>query len=161
MNVSSGSNAGFSEYPEFRVILKNISSLKRMVSRFNENPKKVVPADIMDRVDDIESAVRTHFEELNSYEQLIAMTSSTKLTQKQRIILRWLLDSYDKQTVYTVLIKKLSEDLAIPSSTIRWNLRGLRDADLIRAGDKDNKGIPVSLTPMGRIMANYSVEYGD
>ena len=160
MNVSSGSNAGFSEYPEFRVILKNISNLKRMVSRFIENPEKVVTDDIIGRVDDIENAVRAHFEELDSYE-LITMTSSTKLTQKQRIILRWLLDSYNEQTVYTVLIKKLSEDLAIPSSTIRWNLRGLREADLIRAGDKDNKGIPVSLTPMGRIMANYSVEYGD
>ena len=160
MNVSSGNKIGSSEYPESREILQNISTLKREVSRFFENPEKVEPDDILDRVVDIEKAVRNHFEELNSYEKLIAMTSSTKLTQKQRIILRWLLDSYDEQTVYTVLIKKLSEDLAIPSSTIRWNLRGLREADLIRAGDKDNKGIPVSLTPMGRIIANHSITYG-
>ena len=42
-----------------------------------------------------------------------------------------------------------------PKSTVRWNLRGLRDAGLIRAGDRENKGIPVGLTELGRLMADY------
>jgi hypothetical protein len=38
---------------------------------------------------------------------------------------------------------------------VRWNLRGLREAGVIRAGDKDNKGIPVGLSEMGRVLADY------
>lgn len=82
--------------------------------------------------------------------------ASTKLTEKQRTILQWLTTQYEEDEVYTNLIKQLSEELEIPESTVRWNLRGLREAELINAGTKDNKGVPVTLTMMGRIMANYS-----
>jgi predicted ArsR family transcriptional regulator len=61
--------------------------------------------------------------------------------------------THSEKPVYTVLIQQLSDELAIPESTVRWNLKGLREAELIRAGTKDNKGVPVSLTAMGRIMA--------
>ena len=67
----------------------------------------------------------------------------------------WLSNDYDEDTVYTVLIDRLSRDMCIPKSTVRWNLRGLRDAGLIRAGDKENKGVAVELTDMGRTMAAY------
>jgi len=80
----------------------------------------------------------------------------TKLTEKQRTILNWLTTQYEDDEVYTNLIKQLSIELEIPESTVRWNLRGLREADLINAGTKDNKGVPVSLTTMGKIMASYA-----
>ncbi|MBD3205311.1 hypothetical protein GF319_03070 [Candidatus Bathyarchaeota archaeon] len=89
-------------------------------------------------------------------EEALITSATTKLTQKQRIILKWLILQYDGSEVYTNLINKISKDLDIPESTVRWNMRGLREADLIEAGTKDNKGIPVSLTTMGRIMANYT-----
>jgi len=54
-----------------------------------------------------------------------------------------------------VLIERLSRELGVPRSTVRWNLRGLRETGLIRAGDKENKGIPVELTYMGRVMSEY------
>ena len=82
--------------------------------------------------------------------------ASTKLTEKQRTILNWLTTQYEDDEVYTNLIKQLSTELEIPESTVRWNLRGLREADLINAGTKDNKGVPVSLTMMGKIMASYA-----
>ena len=52
-------------------------------------------------------------------------------------------------------LERLSGELGIPKSTVRWNLRGLREAGLIRAGDRENKGIPVVLTEMGQLMAEY------
>ena len=82
--------------------------------------------------------------------------ASTKLTVKQRTILQWLTTRYEEDEVYTNLIKQLSEELEIPESTVRWNLRGLREAELINAGTKDNKGVPVTLTMMGKIMASYA-----
>lgn len=81
--------------------------------------------------------------------------ASTKLTEKQRTILQWLTLHEIEDIVYTNLIKQLSTELDIPESTVRWNLRGLRDAELINAGTKENKGVPVSLTMMGRIMSSY------
>ncbi len=56
------------------------------------------------------------------------------------------------ETLYTTLIDKVSEELEIPKSTVRWNLKGLRDSGLIAAGDRDNKGVPVRLTETGRVM---------
>ena len=81
--------------------------------------------------------------------------ASTKLNEKQRIILQWITMHNIEPIVYTNLIKQLSEELGIPESTVRWNLRGLREAELINAGTKQNKGVPVSLTTMGRIMSSY------
>ena len=81
--------------------------------------------------------------------------SSDRLTEKQRAILRWLGEKYEDKMVYTVLIERLSFELGVPKSTVRWNLRRLREAGVIRAGDKDNKGIPVGLSEMGRILADY------
>ncbi len=94
---------------------------------------------------------------MNRLEQALITAASTKLTEKQRVILRWLMKNDETEAVYTVLIQQLSEELGIPESTVRWNLKGLREAELIKAGDKDNKGIPVSLTDMGRIMAGYTI----
>jgi antitoxin (DNA-binding transcriptional repressor) of toxin-antitoxin stability system len=44
---------------------------------------------------------------------------------------------------------------------VRWNLQGLREANLIRAGDRENKGVPVELTDAGRIMASIVAARGD
>ena len=53
--------------------------------------------------------------------------------------------------LYYQLVDKLSVEQQIPKSTVRWNLKKLRDAGMIIAGDKNSKGVPVKLTEKGRI----------
>lgn len=54
--------------------------------------------------------------------------------------------------LYYRLVQKLSRDLHQPPSTIRWNIGKLREAGLIVAGTRDNKGIPVKATSTGRLV---------
>jgi Mn-dependent DtxR family transcriptional regulator len=49
------------------------------------------------------------------------------------------------------LVGKLSVELQVPKSTVRWNLGRLRDSGMIIAGDRDAKGVPVKLTEKGEI----------
>lgn len=143
--------------PEFNNILENIQDIKREITEFGlKTENKMAYFRLIKRVDSLEHSIQLHSKQLDQLEQALMTAASTKLTEKQRTILHWLTTRYDDDEVYTNLIKQLSEELEIPESTVRWNLRGLRDADLINAGTKDNKGVPVSLTMMGKIMANYT-----
>ncbi|MEM3719502.1 MAG: hypothetical protein QXD45_05725 [Candidatus Bathyarchaeia archaeon] len=54
--------------------------------------------------------------------------------------------------IYYKLIDKLSKEQGTPKSTVRWNIKKLKDAGLITAGDRENRGVPVNLTEKGRIM---------
>jgi Fe2+ or Zn2+ uptake regulation protein len=85
-------------------------------------------------------------------EGALEAASARRLTDKQRMMLR-IVAEVQGDTLYTTLIDRVSEELDIPKSTVRWNLKGLRDAGLIAAGDRDNKGVPVRLTDAGRVMA--------
>ncbi|MFC1803212.1 hypothetical protein ACFL0D_04505 [Thermoproteota archaeon] len=143
--------------PEFRNILENIQDMKREVTDFGKTTENTIAYNrLIKRVDALEQSILHHSRQLNQLEQALMTTAITNLTDKQRTILHWLTTRYEDDEVYTNLIKQLSQELEIPESTVRWNLRGLREADLINAGTKDNKGVPVSLTMMGRIMANYN-----
>ena len=143
--------------PEFRNILENIQDMKREVTDFGKTTENTIAYNrLIKRVDALEQSILHHSRQLNQLEQTLMTAAITKLTDKQRTILHWLTTKYENHEVYTNLIKQLSQELEIPESTVRWNLRGLREADLINAGTKDNKGVPVSLTMMGRIMANYA-----
>ncbi len=143
--------------PEFKNILENIQDIKREVTEFGQTTNDAIAYNrLIKRVDALEQSIHRHSRQLNQLEQALMTAASTKLTGKQRTILQWLTTQYEEDEVYTNLIKQLSEELAIPESTVRWNLRGLRDAELINAGTKDNKGVPVTLTMMGKIMANYA-----
>ena len=110
---------------------------------------------IMENLETMRESLLQHYKEYYTMEQALMEASSDRLTEKQRAILRWLGEKYEDKMVYTVLIERLSFELGVPKSTVRWNLRGLREAGVIRAGDKDNKGIPVGLSEMGRILADY------
>ena len=139
-----------------------MNDLKREVSRFGKgNPDRISYNRLLKNVDSLEESLRTHFRELNTFEEALASASSRRLTRKQRLMLRWLSEGYGEATIYTSLIDQLSEDLGLPKSTVRWNLQGLREANLIRAGDRENKGVPVELTDAGRIMASVVVAGGD
>ncbi|MBN2335142.1 hypothetical protein JXL21_06240 [Candidatus Bathyarchaeota archaeon] len=157
MNISSRPRAETYPTPEYREILENIRTIKREVTVFGETNPGVEHNKLLKRFDALEESLRRHNRQLGHLEQALIKAASTKLTEKQRTILQWLVHSYADAAVYTVLINRLSDELGIPESTVRWNLKGLREADLINAGTKDNKGVPVSLTVMGRIMASCSV----
>ena len=143
--------------PEFKNILENIKDIKREVNEFGQSTNDAIAVNrLIKRVDALEQSIHRHSRQLTQLEQALMTAASTKLTEKQRTILQWLTTRYAEDEVYTNLIKQLSDELEIPESTVRWNLRGLREAELINAGTKENKGVPVSLTMMGRIMANYA-----
>ena len=143
--------------PEFKNILENIKDIKREVNEFGQSTNDAIAVNkLIKRVDALEQSIHRHSRQLTQLEQALMTAASTKLTEKQRTILQWLTTRYSEDEVYTNLIKQLSDELEIPESTVRWNLRGLREAELINAGTKENKGIPVSLTMMGRIMASYA-----
>ncbi len=151
MNISSRPEQA-DPTPDPREIIRNIRTLKREVTRIGESSPGAEYSRLERRIDALEESVRHHISQLDNLEQALMTAASTRLTVKQRTILSWLV-THSERPVYTVLIQQLSDELAIPESTVRWNLKGLREAELIRAGTKDNKGIPVSLTAMGRIMA--------
>jgi len=138
--------------PDPREIIRSIRTLKREVSRIGESSTGAEYSRLERRIDALEESVRHHISQFDQFEQALMTAASTRLTVKQRTILSWLV-THSERPVYTVLIQQLSDELAIPESTVRWNLKGLREAELILAGTKDNKGVPVSLTAMGRIMA--------
>ena len=156
MYIFSRPNSQNYPTPEFSEILSNIQSIKREVADFGQETNRITINKLIKRVDALEQSIYAHSRQLNQLEQALITAASTKLTEKQRTILHWLTVNHIEDTVYTNLIKHLSGELSIPESTVRWNLRGLREADLINAGTKENKGIPVSLTTMGRIMASYA-----
>ena len=157
MNISSGTRSETYPTPEYREILENIRTLKVEVAVFGQTNPGIQHNKLLKRCDALEESMRRHYRRLTHLEEAFTTAASTKLTEKQRTILHWLTHQYSERTVYTALIQRLSDELGIPESTVRWNLKGLREADLINAGTKENKGVPVTLTEKGRIMATYSL----
>ena len=109
----------------------------------------------MESLEVIRESLVLHSKEIYVMEQALMAAASSRLTRKQQALLRWIASGECEPSVYTVLIDRYSEDRGIPRSTVRWNLRGLRGAGLIVAGDMENKGVPVILTEMGQTLANY------
>lgn len=153
MNVSSIKERGYYFTPEFQNLLMNAKNLRREFSQF-EGVDIISSNKFLKSLDALEESINIHFKDLYELEGALDAALSIRLTRKRRSLLRWLVEDYKDEMVYTALIEKISKDLKIPRSTVRWNLRGLRDAGLITAGDRENKGMPVRLTKRGEIMAN-------
>ena len=152
MNVSSSAKAGFYPTPESKNLVQSLNELKRELSRFGKtSPDRIGYNRLVKNVDSLEESLKEHYRELYAMEGALEAASSRKLTEKQRLMLR-IVAEVQGETLYTTLIDMVSEELNIPKSTVRWNLKGLRDAGLIAAGDRDNKGVPVRLTETGRVM---------
>jgi DNA-binding transcriptional ArsR family regulator len=152
VNVSTSVKAGFYPTPESKNLIQSLKELKRELSRFGKtNPDRIGYNRLVKNVDSLEETLKEHYRELYALEGALEAASTRRLTEKQRMMLRIVAD-VQGETLYTTLIDKVSEELDIPKSTVRWNLKGLRDAGLIAAGNRENKGIPVRLTETGRIM---------
>ncbi|MFA5869360.1 MAG: hypothetical protein WC941_06635 [Candidatus Bathyarchaeia archaeon] len=153
MNISSSVRAGFYPTPESKNLVQSLHDLKRELSRFGKtHPDTIGYNRLVKNVDSLEESLKEHYRELYAMEGALEAASARRLTGKQRMMLR-IVATVQGETLYTTLIDRVSEELDIPRSTVRWSLKGLRDAGLIAAGDRDNKGVPVRLTETGRVMA--------
>jgi DNA-binding transcriptional ArsR family regulator len=128
-----------------------------MLNSLKEHSEEIEYNKILKNLDNLEQSVEKHYTHLFQLEKTLETICHNKLTEKQRTILKWLSVNKECKTIYTNLICRLSEELEIPKSTLRWNLKGLREAGMIKAGDKNNKGLPVELTTKGKIMASISL----
>ena len=162
MTVSSQNKDDFYPTPELKNLLSAAENLRREITRLGAGIDDQISYNIILKdLDNLQESLSLHYREVYGLERALVAATSRRLTGKQRMLLRWLSENYRERMVYTALIEHLSKDLNIPKSTVRWNLRGLREAGLIRAGNKENKGIPVGLTNMGRIMAGSVVPSSD
>jgi len=145
-------------YPaqEIQKVLTVTEELKAEFSlRWSGEKDEIAYRRVMETMESLQEALTVHYKEFHAMECALVAAASSRMKEKQRVLLRWLAKNRNEKAVYTVLIGHLSESLDIPKSTVRWNLRRLREAGLIRAGDRDNKGIPVDLTEMGSLIAEY------
>lgn len=156
MTISSPDKDEFYPPPELKNVITATERLKRELTMHWAGEKGSAPyRRVMEDLEYMQDSLTSHFKEFYAMEQALLEATTNRFTEKQRRFLRWLSEEYSERTVYTGLIERLSDDLGIPKSTVRWNLRGLREAGLIRAGDRENKGIPVGLTEMGRLLAEH------
>lgn len=80
------------------------------------------------------------------------------LTRHQILILKRI-QKESKDYTMTGLIHKLSEKEDIPVSTLRWNIRKLREIGLVKCGSKEHKGVPTRLTEAGKLI--FKILEGD
>lgn len=62
------------------------------------------------------------------------------------------LNSNKNTTTVSGFIKHLSKKHQIPPSTLRWNIRQLRELELIKCGTSTAKGVPLEATSSGKLV---------
>ena len=91
-------------------------------------------------------------------EQALTRLALSKLTKLQRaILLRLYCEGNGKHTLSS-LVRKLADELGAPESTLKWSIRGLRDLGLVESGSVEVRGVPVSLTYAGLVVAKNIME---
>ncbi len=156
MNVSSTNRNDFYPTPELKNVLNAADDLYSVVTRsWIGERDTALYSRVMESLEAIRESLVLHSKEIYGMEQALMAAATSRLTGKQQALLKWIAEMDDEFYVYTALIDRYSVERGIPKSTVRWNLRGLREAGLIFAGDKENKGVPVALTEMGQTLANY------
>jgi DNA-binding MarR family transcriptional regulator len=93
-------------------------------------------------------------------ERALTRLALSKLTELQRTILLKLYCEGNGKHTLSSLVRKLAEELEVPESTLKWSIRGLRDLGLVESGSVEVKGVPVSLTYAGLVVAKNIVEGG-
>jgi len=81
--------------------------------------------------------------------ELVDLMAKRRLSMKQLEYLAKVKEN--SGLLFYQLVNKLSGELHVPKSTVRWNISKLRDYGMIIAGNRDSKGIPVELTEKGKI----------
>lgn len=157
MSVSSYNVFEYAPTQELRNILTKAKKIKKDATELGEVFSGTTSYwRLIKNLDSLEASLKLHLEELKDFERGIVSIASTKLTKKQVLILKWLIEHYNGGSVYTSLIDTISEALKMPKSTVRWNLKGLREAGLILAGDRNTKGLTVRITELGSLIASIA-----
>jgi hypothetical protein len=74
-------------------------------------------------------------------------------TQKQVLVVSYRLLQH-RDLSMTALANLVSRKESVPYSTVKWNLRSLRDMGLMRGGDASSKGTPAELTAEAHMLAD-------
>ncbi len=83
-------------------------------------------------------------------EKILKNFSAMRLTPKKRMILGEAAKLSGRKT-FTSAVGAISRNLAIPYSTVKWNMMKLRSCGLINAGSKERQSIPIAVTEAGVI----------
>ncbi len=102
-------------------------------------------------------------EKIRRLEVSIYTFAMARLNERQKLLLKELAQILDRNRELTMTSagRILSLKLRLPESTVKWNLRELRNMGLIIAGDVNNKGTSVRLTEVGQIIARKLLNNGD
>ncbi len=71
-----------------------------------------------------------------------------RLTEKKKAILREIV-KISGRTTFTSAVDRVSRELSLPYSTVKWNMMQLRSSGLIVAGTKDRQSLPIIVTASG------------
>ncbi len=104
------------------------------------------------------SKQRGRYKEEEDLYKTIVLFGLKKLTTRQKELLIYIHKLGNARTL-TYLAKKYSEEKGVSYSTIKWNLRELRDLNLITGGDVNSKGETVRLTRAGEIVVKHIKNY--
>jgi len=86
-------------------------------------------------------------------EHALTRLALSKLTKLQKAILLKLYREGNGKHTFSSLVRRLADELGASESTLKWSVRGLRDLGLIGSGSMKVKGVPVSLTYAGLVVA--------
>ena len=78
--------------------------------------------------------------------------SGLRITQKKRMILQEIV-KISGSTTFTSAVDRVSRSLALPYSTVKWNMMKLRSSGLIISGTKERQSLPIVVTASGRVAA--------
>jgi DNA-binding MarR family transcriptional regulator len=109
-------------------------------------PDKIVNASKIIRVADEKTNLQKNLE---TFMEILEILAKKRINMKQMKFLSKIEEN--EGMLYYQLVDKLSQEEKLPKSTVRWNLKRLRETGMIIAGCKDNKGVPVKLTEKGRM----------
>ena len=79
-----------------------------------------------------------------------AIEDNNKFRAKRLRFLILSLASYYRDFTFSAAARRISNEFNIPESTVRWNLRKLREEGLIVCGDSSNRYMPLKLTEKGK-----------
>jgi DNA-binding MarR family transcriptional regulator len=131
-------------------IFKKIIKSRRSNNISNEKNEKADKSETCLFKDEENSFLRLNELSLEVFNDIVETLVTMNINIKQLSYLPKIVENNGLK--YYKLIDKLSSEQGTPKSTVRWNIKKLRDAGLITAGDRENKGVPVNLTEKGRVL---------
>ena len=78
-----------------------------------------------------------------------------KLTENQKNVLIFVRKQKGRPMTFNSLAESIHSRLKMPISTAKYTIKSLRDLLLIKTGTKNNPRVPVSLTQVGKIVADF------